>query len=129
MMKMGWMSAIRGRDGHDLTVPIVRILWEPAPASFQGDFGGATPIATDGRPPMEDTADPAAADLQSDYTVRLDASGLPRSCRITRSSGSRKHDDTACLVAMGQRYLPALDGKGQPRETQVKSWVRFTDRR
>jgi len=128
MMKMGWMAAVKDRNGQDGTIPVVRLFWEPAPSTFQGDMGGATPIALDGKAPIASDPDKAATALQSDYTVRLDATGRPRSCRITQSSGTRRYDDTAGLVAMGQRYLPALDDQGRPRETEVKSWVRFTDR-
>jgi hypothetical protein len=128
MMKLGWIAAVRRKDGTPMTVPIFRVLWEPAPPSFQTDFGGATPLAMDGKSPVDGKLSREANNLLSHYTTRLDATGRPRSCRITKSSGTRKYDDTACLVALGQRYLPALDDQGRPRETDIRSWVSFVDR-
>lgn len=128
MMKMGWMAAVTRKDGTDMSVPVFRVLWEPAPASFQSDFGGATPLALDGKSPSESAGPNPATDLLSHYATPIDATGHPLSCRITLSSGTRKYDETTCLIAMGQRYLPAIDKQGRARRTDVRSWVRFVDR-
>jgi hypothetical protein len=126
MSKMGWALAIRRRDGSKLTVPKMRVIWEPAPSSFHSDFGGTTPLAVDGNRPIEGTTHPT--DLTSDYIIDIDATGRPTSCRIQKSSGNREYDDTSCLVAMGQRYLPAINSTGQPVTTKVQSWVKWRDR-
>lgn len=126
MSKMGWILAVRPRDGSRLTVPRIRVMWDPAPSSFRSDFGGTTPLAVNGVAPIAGTARPT--DLTSDYMTDVDATGRPTSCRIKKSSGNRKYDDQSCLVAMGQRYLPAINGAGQPVPAQVQSWVRWRDR-
>ncbi|MBJ7444711.1 MAG: energy transducer TonB [Sphingobium sp.] len=126
MSKMGWILAVSRHDGSKLTVPKMRVMWEPAPWSFRSDFGGTTPLAVDGNPPITGTTRPT--DQTSDYITDIDATGRPTSCRIKKSSGNREYDDTSCLVAMGQRYLPAINSAGQPVTTQVQSWVRWRDR-
>ncbi|MBA4756429.1 MAG: hypothetical protein H2050_16510 [Sphingobium sp.] len=126
MSKMGWILAVQRRDGRPLTVPKMRVMWEPAPSSFHSDFGGTTPLAVDGNPPITGTTRPT--DLTSEYMTEVDATGRPTSCRIEKSSGNRKYDDQSCLVAMGQRYLPAIDAAGHPVKTMVQSWVRWRDR-
>ena len=78
MMKMGWMAAVKDRNGQDGTIPVVRLFWEPAPSTFQGDMGGATPIALDGKAPIASDPDKAATALQSDYTCLLYTSPSPR---------------------------------------------------
>lgn len=126
MMKMGWITAMTNHDGRALQVPVLRVLWEPAPASFDGDLGGTTPLAMDGKAPIEGSK--RTTDSLTRYTSTIDATGHPTSCTITQSSGQRAQDEKACLIAMGQRYLPALDAQGQPTGTQVRSWVRWRDR-
>lgn len=126
MLKLGWLPTIKGHDGRPLTIPELRIWWEPPPHAFNSDFGGATPIDPSGNIPGEPQSH--ASDTTSRYTTDLDASGKPVACRITASSGNRDHDETACLIAMGQSYMPAIDPTGTPKRTTVKSYVLWRDR-
>jgi protein TonB len=59
-------------------------------------------------------------------SLRLDTSGMPTECRVTRSSGDPYVDSGLCpLIYRRLRFRPALDADGHPipyRLDYVANW-------
>lgn len=57
----------------------------------------------------------------------VDVRGRVRTCRVTRTSGSRLLDDTTCrLIVERYRFKPGHDAQGQPFEATIvqnESWI------
>jgi protein TonB len=58
---------------------------------------------------------------QAMVSLRVDSSGVPGSCRVTRSSGDSVVDADLCpLVVSRLRFRPALDDQGRPIPYQLQ---------
>jgi protein TonB len=58
---------------------------------------------------------------QAMVSLRIDANGVPGSCRITRSSGDSVVDAALCpLIVSRLRFRPALDDQGRPIPYQLQ---------
>ena len=58
------------------------------------------------------------------FSMVVGPDGLPKSCSITKSSGSTTLDSETCRIAMRRvRFDPALDDKGTPIEGSYSSRV------
>jgi len=113
----------------------------PGPGTGAGGIGQGTGSGTSGsgsgsgggtsarllRGAISDSDYPPAARrarLEGSVTVRftVDATGRPRGCAVTRSSGSTDLDTTTCrLIEARFRYAPARDASGRPAE-EVRGW-------
>jgi protein TonB len=58
---------------------------------------------------------------QAMVSLRVDASGVPGNCRVTRSSGDTVVDADLCpLIVSRLRFRPALDDQGRPIPYQLQ---------
>jgi protein TonB len=94
-----------------------------------GDFSGYTPARLIRNLNRGDYRDLTGGRLpygRAMLSLRLDTSGVPTECRVTRSSGDPYVDGGLCpLIYRRLRFRPALDADGQPipyRLDYVANW-------
>lgn len=129
LAKMSWMAKIRDSKGETMRIPNLSVLWKSPPAkrdALLADFGGATPISPDAWFNATDFGpDPISAG-KAVVALRIGWPGNVTECRVTRSSGSTNRDRRTCeLIVQRARFMPALDEKGLPRDTEGTATVTF----
>ena len=96
----------------------------PGSGSGDGDGGGSDAEWTGGRIKNSDypkAVREAHISGTTEALVSVGANGRPTACRVTRTSGSRELDSTACTLIMQRfKFKPARNAAGQAIDSRIE---------